>query len=94
VFASFIFLFFVFASFKQKKRFYFILLLHILSTGGKITHTHIYISNLNLFWYRLLEVLIWSSILPQKHYSYRTISKSPHNQLQLHILSIEGEITT
>jgi hypothetical protein len=37
VFESFTFLFFVFASYKQKKKFYFILLLHILSTGGKIT---------------------------------------------------------
>jgi Cft2 family RNA processing exonuclease len=36
--------------------------------------------------------LKYHSILPQKHYSERTISKSPQNRLQLHILPIGGDI--
>ena len=51
-------------------------------------------SNLDLFWYCLLEVLIRGSILPQKHYSLWTISKPPQNKLKLHIQSIGDEIAS
>jgi len=51
-------------------------------------------SNSGLFWYCLLEVWIWGSILPQKHYSLWTISKPPRNQLKLHMQFIWGEITS
>jgi hypothetical protein len=50
------------------------------------------ILNLSLFWYDLLEVLIQALILLQKHNSQWIVSKSPENQLNLHILSTGCEI--
>jgi hypothetical protein len=51
------------------------------------------ILNWGLFSYHLLEILIGGSILPQKYNFLWTISKTPRNDLKLHILSIRGEIT-
>jgi hypothetical protein len=34
---------------------------------NRTIYIYIYILNLSLFWYCFLEVLIWGSILPQKH---------------------------
>jgi len=63
----------------------------IFSLLGMRSH---YMSNLDLFWCLFLDVLIRDAILPHKNNFYWTIRKSPHNQLQLHILPIGCDITT
>jgi len=84
VFAS-IFLFFVSASSKQKKRVIF----HLVTVSN-----HISILKKNREREGLVEIWRIIQFLPHKHNSWWTISKPSRNQLKLHIQSIGGEIAS